>query len=77
MNAKTLGLLIHYYWSPVNHEQTSPTLKEGHAYLVNHALLTKLSPRAGVFEYHITERGRVHVKNLIDHSLPVRKWTHE
>jgi hypothetical protein len=70
MNAVTLQMLLHaYYTSPL--ESASPAMWAGLQYLLTNYLIRSAGPDGC---YDVTERGRVHVKALLDAPLPREQW---
>jgi hypothetical protein len=77
MNAVTLGILLHHYWSAERFVGVSgpdsiysETETKGFNYLINNDLLESNSG-----ELNISERGRCHIEAMLNAPYPVQGWT--
>lgn len=83
MNAVTLEILLHHYYSPERYIGTSnsaPKLSPAeiagiHSLIGNCLIEEKINSRSNSeCEFGITEKGKVHVKKILDLPLPVQSW---
>jgi hypothetical protein len=83
MNAITLRILLFYFYSPLQWNIESPAEQEAALFLRKAGLLnfregTLISISHNDQHMHgdlkITERGRVHIKALLDAPLPKQVW---
>mgnify|MGYP003394036502 CR=1 FL=1 len=75
MTPLQLEFLLHYFYSPeppTGDSYMSAAGQEGLRSLLKENLLSQ--DREDPTKYHITERGEVYVKHLLEVPLPVQQW---
>ena len=79
MNALTLTILLHHYWSPEDYRACSnaaPSFshaeEEGMKLLLNNDLIQ--ASNLTTILYEITARGRCHIEAILNAPLPVNSW---